>query len=190
VYWRGGLPRQPPGCRRLLCPLLPRSVTVTPRGHRLFFGSYRSSCSVLEDCASDYRSVQVNTIGLLGGMSWESTAIYYRLINQSHTSAARPPAFRPVAHVERRLRGNSPPAAGGTLGARGPHPRRGGAAPRERTAAGAGQLALRFTVPGALLGEAFRPRPDAARQPLPYSRTEGVLSERAGRRRSPGRRLP
>jgi len=24
----------------------------------------------------------MNTIGLLGGMSWESTAIYYRLINQ------------------------------------------------------------------------------------------------------------
>ncbi len=29
----------------------------------------------------------MKTIGLLGGMSWESTALYYRLINQEERQA-------------------------------------------------------------------------------------------------------
>ena len=46
------------------------------------------------------------TIGLLGGMSWESTASYYRDLNEGIKAEARRIAFGKNLPGERRLRGD------------------------------------------------------------------------------------
>ena len=43
--------------------------------------------------------LQVKTIGLLGGMSWESTELYYRLINENAKKALGGLHSAPIAMV-------------------------------------------------------------------------------------------
>ena len=77
-------------------------------------------------------------IGFLGGMSWESTAEYYRLANELVREPPRRPALGALRDVLRRLRGHRAHAGRGALGGRG---RRAG---RRRPVAGG----LRRGLPG------------------------------------------
>jgi aspartate/glutamate racemase len=57
----------------------------------------------------------MKTIGLLGGMSWESTIPYYRLINEgikAHWAACTRPACCCTASISTRSKPASPPATG------------------------------------------------------------------------------
>ena len=58
----------------------------------------------------------MKTIGLIGGMSWESTLPYYRLINETRQAAARRTAFGAHRSVQRRLPRHRATAARGQLG--------------------------------------------------------------------------
>ena len=66
-------------------------------------------------------------IGLLGGMSWESTIEYYRLVNELVARAARRAAFGRLPAAQRRLRRHRGAPARGPLG-------RGGRSARARGA--------------------------------------------------------
>jgi aspartate racemase len=70
----------------------------------------------------------MKTIGLLGGMSWESTIPYYRLINEgikARSAACTPPACCCTAWISTKLK----PASQRRLAARGRDPRPGGGRP-------------------------------------------------------------
>ena len=55
-------------------------------------------------------------IGLLGGMSWESSAEYYRLINEATRDSAGWSAFRGLRSAVGRLRGDRSTSTGGRWG--------------------------------------------------------------------------
>ena len=116
-------------------------------------------------------------IGFLGGMSWESTAEYYRLANELVRDRLRWAALRPLPHVLGRLRRHRADAGRGQVGRR-----RAGAGPR-RTGTGR----WRSGLPGALhqhdaqgRGPADRP----GRHPVAAHRRHHSGGHHRGRRRS------
>ena len=58
----------------------------------------------------------MRTLGLLGGMSWESTLPYYRIRQRARARAARRPAFGEARALQRRFRRDRAAAARRRLG--------------------------------------------------------------------------
>ena len=81
--------------------------------------------------ASRWQTADVQTIGLIGGMSWESSAVYYQDLNVGVQAAARWALVAEGGAQHRRLRRGHAPRGRGTVAADRRAPRRG--RPRCRT---------------------------------------------------------